>query len=81
MYKSSANFSGWFWLKGKSCKTFDILISTKSVFFKFQFWGVWVEAAARQPLPPLGAPLCMFHHTVQIKKIVCQITPQMKDVH
>jgi hypothetical protein len=56
MYWSSADFSGWFRLRGKSRQNFDIIISTKSVFFKFRFWG-FEGAAARQP--PLGwAPDC-----------------------
>jgi hypothetical protein len=58
MYQSSANFRGSFWLKGKSCKTLDIIISTKLVFFKFQFWGFWGRGAATwQPPPPLGCAL------------------------
>jgi hypothetical protein len=40
MYLSSVDFSGWFRLKGKSRNTFDIIISTKSVLFKFRFWWV-----------------------------------------
>jgi hypothetical protein len=55
-YRSSANFSGWFRLKGKSLKTFDIIVSRK-YFFKFRFWGVR-RAAARQP-PPLGGALLL----------------------
>jgi hypothetical protein len=42
---------GW---REKSHKTFDIIISTKSVFYTFQFWGVWREVARQ---PPFGAPL------------------------
>jgi hypothetical protein len=56
MYESSSNFSSWVQLKGRLCKTFDILISTKSVFFKFQFGG-FGGAAAWQPPPPSGVPL------------------------
>ena len=32
---SLANFSDWFWLKGKLCKTFGIIMSTKPFFFYF----------------------------------------------
>jgi hypothetical protein len=39
MYWSSADFSGWFWLKGKSCKRFDI-VSTKLCFFLISVLGV-----------------------------------------
>jgi hypothetical protein len=44
--------SGRFWLKGKSRKTCDIIVSTKSTFFDSNMGagaGV-VMAAARQPL-------------------------------
>jgi hypothetical protein len=51
MYWSSADFSGGFRLKGKSRKTFDTIISTKSVFFKFKFWMVWgVDCSPASPL-------------------------------
>jgi hypothetical protein len=43
---SPADFRGWFQLKGESRKTFNIIVSTKSVFSKFQYGRV---AAARQP--------------------------------
>jgi hypothetical protein len=49
IYQSSVNFNGWFWLKVKSRKTFDIIIFTKSVFFNFGFGG---GAAALQTPPP-----------------------------
>jgi hypothetical protein len=57
IWRENADFSGWFRLMGKSRKIFDIILSTKSVSFKFRFWG-FGRAAARQPPPPLGAPLC-----------------------
>jgi hypothetical protein len=55
MHQSSSDFSGQFQMKAKSCKTSDIIISTKFVAFKFQLWGFGAEggAAARQP-PFLG---------------------------
>lgn len=34
MYWSSADFSGWFWLKGKSCEIIDVIVYT--IFFLFQ---------------------------------------------
>ena len=43
-------------LKGKSHKTFDIIICTKSVFLKFRFWGVWGAAARQTPLLPWVRP-------------------------
>jgi hypothetical protein len=59
MYRSSAEFWGWFCLKGKSYKTFDIVASTKVSFCKFWFWEFRgsFEATARQPPAPLRAPL------------------------
>ena len=40
MYWSSADFSDWFRLRGKSSKIYDILVSEKSKFFNFFFfWG------------------------------------------
>jgi hypothetical protein len=38
MYQSSAHFSGSFRMKGKSRKTFDIILSTKSGVFKIPIW-------------------------------------------
>jgi len=37
MYRSSAEFGGWFFRKGKSHKTFDIAVSTKVLFLNFGF--------------------------------------------
>ena len=48
MYYSSANFSGWVWLKGKSHKTFDSIMSTK-LFFLISIFGEW---GAATPPPP-----------------------------
>jgi hypothetical protein len=59
MYWSSADFIGWFRLKGKSRKTFDIMISRKCFFFNFGFVG-FGGAAARLP-PSFGAPLSKSH--------------------
>jgi hypothetical protein len=54
MYRSSADFSGWFRLKGKSRKIFDNIYKTR--FFKFRFWRAW--GGVLQPCsPPLGSPL------------------------
>jgi hypothetical protein len=55
MYYSPADFSSWFWSKGKSRKIFDIIILTKSVSFKFQFWWVW-RGGSWQPPPPWVRP-------------------------
>jgi len=56
MHESSANFSGWFRLKGKSPKMFNIIVPTKFVFFLTSICGR--GAAARKAPPPLvGAPL------------------------
>jgi hypothetical protein len=59
MYWSSADSIGLFRLKGKSRKTFDIIISTKCVFFLNFGLGILrgFGAAARQPLPLLCSPL------------------------
>jgi hypothetical protein len=59
MYWSSADFSGWFRLKRKSRKTFDFIISEKSVFFNFGFGGFGVLQGCS---PPLSAALvCVAH--------------------
>jgi len=59
MYQSSADFSGWLSMMGKSSKTFDMVVYTKSVFFlNFDFFCGGGGAAARQP-HPLGAPLLL----------------------
>jgi hypothetical protein len=55
MYLSSADFCGWFLLKGKSRKTFEIIISTKWAF-QISVLGGSGAAAGQQP-PRLGAPL------------------------
>jgi hypothetical protein len=70
MYYSSADFCGSFSLKGESCKTFDIIIPTKSVFFKFQFLVVWDGGTAGQCPPPrpgctLGSLLFKFVYYCQ----------------
>jgi hypothetical protein len=59
MYWSSTDFSGWFRLKGKSRKTFDIIISTNFFFFlHFGFGGFWWGLQPPWlPLPPVDAPL------------------------
>jgi hypothetical protein len=51
---------------GKSRKTFYIIISTKSVIFKFRFWGVW-EAAARDP--PLGCATALKASNALVKSV------------
>jgi hypothetical protein len=55
----NADFRGWFRLKRKSRKTFDIIISTKSVFFQFRFWAVWAGCGPAAT-PTFGAPLFLF---------------------
>jgi hypothetical protein len=73
MYLSSAEFSGWLRLKGKSRKTFDTIISTKSVFIKFKFWGSWGGCSpAAPPPPPPGVPLYADHHYVSSLRPVPQ---------
>ena len=42
-----SRLNGWFRLKGKPCKTFDITVSTISGFFNFDFGRL----QARSPLP------------------------------
>jgi hypothetical protein len=55
-----------FGLKVKSNKTFDVIMTTKSVFLKFRFWGVW-GAAARQP--PIGrAPVPISNKQTQMTR-------------
>jgi hypothetical protein len=68
-------------VKGKSCKTFDIIISTKYMLFNWQFWGVLggLGAAAWQPLS-LGVPL-----VAQVRMIVVDlfdgVVNNMKNPH
>jgi len=57
-----SGFSGGLRLQGKSPKTFDIIVSAKSVYFKFRF-GLGRSPAA--PAPPLGAP----QHTMHINTL------------
>jgi hypothetical protein len=62
MYYSPADLSVWFRLKGKSRKTFDIIIPTKYVFFKLRFWGdLGGCSLAGPPVPPPGASLDWTH--------------------
>jgi hypothetical protein len=49
VYQSSAEFSGRFRLKGRSCKMFDIIVYTKTVLFYNLDLGGGGPAAARQP--------------------------------
>jgi len=56
VYWLSADLSGWFYMKRKSRKTFDIM-STKYTFFKFRLGGGF---AARH-LPP-ALPGCANGH-------------------
>ena len=54
MYGSLAEFWGWFLLKGKSNKTFDIVVSTKVLFLNFDFGGfggLWRLQPGR--IPPI----------------------------
>jgi hypothetical protein len=55
MYWSSADSSGRLRLKEKSRKTFYVM-STKSLFFNLQFWGVWGGLQPGSPRPPLMRP-------------------------
>jgi hypothetical protein len=56
VYQSSAEFSGWFGLKRKPRKTFDIIMSAKSLFYKFRFVGGGGLQPGSRP-PPSGAPV------------------------
>ena len=53
MNLSSANFTAWFRLKGKSSKTFDITVYTKIYVF---FLNFNLGGAAAQQLPPWMCP-------------------------
>ena len=55
MYYLSADFSGWYYLKGKSRKTFDIVVfkKSKSRFLKFRFTGLQPGSLS----PPYCVPL------------------------
>jgi len=64
-YKLLAEFSVWFRLKSQSCKTFEIIMSTKYVLFKFRFWeGEGLSGCS--PPPPIWVRQCfqvfLFHH-------------------
>ena len=50
---SNALVLGCFWLKDKSCKTFDIIMSTKSVFFSVSF-DLEVGGRTAAQRPPFG---------------------------
>ena len=52
MYYSSASFIGWVWLKGKSHKTFDIIMFTKLCFFLISIFGGGGGATAYKQTPP-----------------------------
>jgi hypothetical protein len=51
-----ADLNGQFWLKGRSHKTFDIIIPKKSLFLQFGFGG-WAGVFQPSSSPPFGAPL------------------------
>ena len=55
MFWLSADFSGGFWLKGKLRKSFDIIVSTKSMFFLILIF----LGRGLQP-PRLGALLTLY---------------------
>jgi hypothetical protein len=61
--QSAADFRGCFRLKGKSCKKFDVMVSTKICFFKFSYGGC--SPGAPSP-PPVGAGLFGFHNKQRI---------------
>jgi hypothetical protein len=45
-------------MTGNHVKVFGIIIPTKYVFIKFQFWWVWGDGDCRLAAPtPLAAPL------------------------
>ena len=69
MYQSSAHFSSRFGLKSKSCKTIDLVFSTKCVFALNSVLG----AAARQSSPPLGwAPVLCLGKTLPLYIILIE---------
>ena len=61
IFRSSAEFWGWFPLNVESHKTFDFVVSTKLLFCKFWFWGfrgrLRLQPGSLSPLPSLCAPL------------------------
>ena len=54
-----SGFSGGLRLQGKSPKTFDIIVSAKSVYFKFRFG--WGRSPVETPPLSLGAPQHAMH--------------------
>jgi hypothetical protein len=63
MYQLSADFGGWFRQKGKSRKTFDIIMSTKFVFLTFRFGsggGGWEGAQPFLCVRDLYGLICVF---------------------
>jgi len=75
MYQSSANFSGWFQLKGKLQKMLHVIVSTRSVFLKFWFFGEGGGSCfLAAPLPPLGVPLEGYNYLQVVEVyLICQI--------
>jgi hypothetical protein len=54
MYLSSADFNDYLWLKDKSCKTFNNIVTTRSVIFIFYYFGGWgMQAGCPSPLGAL----------------------------
>ena len=62
MYQLSFNCTSWCWLKGKSCNTFDIIMST--IYALFKFW-LGCGGAARHPPPTLHVPLLEWYFSVR----------------
>ena len=60
---------GWYRLKSKSVKTFDIIMSIKSMFFIFRFWwGRGEGCSAAVPTPVGCTPI--FHACLTSQKLV-----------
>ena len=61
IFRSSADFWGWFWMKGKSHKRFGFVVSKKCCLLDFGFWGfgglLRLQPGNLNPLRSLCAPL------------------------
>jgi hypothetical protein len=63
IYWLSADLSGWFRLMCKSRKTFDIMASTKSVFFRFRY-AAWERGRGRRQSDRLASFLRYTHSLI-----------------
>ena len=69
MNQSSADFSGLFWLRDKSRKTFNVIASTKSVYFNFRFGRGGYSPAAPPPLALGSTPGSHYMSLQKLKTI------------